>query len=192
MIYYAKSADENGYQLTNREHLQAVADLAGRFGGEVNMPAAARAAGYLHDFGKYSRAFQDVLQGTASGIDHAICAAAFLYAAKAQTSMPYRRVAAVAAAHHSALRSYSALEPELYALCHGCGSGFCQSGKKAALFFVLLRRSSRTETSHFPMLFPSQGWTISSLLLTASLPFNCSLCFDASIVFPPACRRKIL
>lgn len=134
MIYYAKSADESGHQPTNREHLQAVADLAGRFGSEVCMPDSARAAGFLHDFGKYSCGFQDVLHGTATGVDHAVCAAAFLYAAKAQKSLPYRRVCAAIAAHHSVLRSYSALEPELGELCRGQGSGVCQSGKKAALF----------------------------------------------------------
>ena len=133
MTYYAKSVDESGYQPTNQEHLQAVAKLAEPFGGEVGMPASGRAAGLLHDFGKYSGSFQDVLRGTASGVDHAICAAAFLYAAKAQ-KRPYRRVAAVTAAHHGALRSYSTLEPELYDLCLGQGSGVCQSGKKAALF----------------------------------------------------------
>lgn len=134
MTYYAKSADESGYQPTNQEHLQAVANLAEQFGSEVGMPTSGRAAGLLHDFGKYSGSFQDVLRGTVSGVDHAICAAAFLYAAKAQKSIPYRRVAAVAAAHHGVLRSYSTLEPELYDLCLGRGSGVCQSGKKAALF----------------------------------------------------------
>ena len=72
MIYYAKSADEHGDRLTNREHLQQVSELACRFGAEVGMPVCGEMAGLLHDFGKYSPAFQKVLGGTASNIDHAV------------------------------------------------------------------------------------------------------------------------
>ena len=123
MTYYAKSVDESGYQPTNQEHLQAVAKLAEQFGGEVGMPASGRAAGLLHDFGKYSGSFQDVLRGTASGVDHAICAAAFLHATKAQKSISYRRVAAVTAAQQGVLRSGRTPEPELYDVSLGQGSG---------------------------------------------------------------------
>ena len=89
MTYFAKSRDENGIQPTNREHLTAVAELAQRFGGEISMPVCAWICGLLHDFGKYSRAFQKVLDGTASGIDHAVCAAVFLCAAVCPRSRRY-------------------------------------------------------------------------------------------------------
>ena len=66
--------DKSGHQTTNKMHLEAAAELARTFGTEINMPLTALISGWLHDFGKYSRSFQNVLNGTASNIDHAICA----------------------------------------------------------------------------------------------------------------------
>lgn len=134
MIYYAKSAGEHGDHSTNREHLQQVAELARRFGTEVGMPVCAEMAGQLHDFGKYSQAFQNVLNGTASNIDHAICAAVFLYGCGAFKKRNYPMVACVTAAHHSFLQPYNVLEPVLQDLLAGKGSDTIHSGKQAALF----------------------------------------------------------
>ena len=134
MTYYAKSAGEGGDRTTNQKHLKDVSALARAFGHEICMPSSAWIAGLLHDFGKYSRTFQDVLRGTAANIDHAIYAAVYLFCAgKARKDPSYRLVAAVTAAHHSVLRSYEALEPELRELALGNCSGICGSGKKAAL-----------------------------------------------------------
>ena len=75
--------------------------------------------------------FQNVLNGTASNIDHAICAAVYLYG-KILQKRPrpaYEAVAAVTAAHHSALRSYASMRPELSELFNGTGRGICGSGK---------------------------------------------------------------
>ena len=106
-IYYAKSADESGNKTTNQEHLKSVAELAMRFGEALSMPRLAWTAGILHDFGKYSEAFQSVLNGTATNIDHAICSAAFLYGANMTSKhQNYCLVAAVTAAHHSTLRAF--------------------------------------------------------------------------------------
>ena len=134
MIYYAKSADEHGDRLTNREHLQQVSELACRFGAEVGMPVCGEMAGLLHDFGKYSPAFQKVLGGTASNIDHAVCAAAFLYGCGAVKKRSYSMVACVTAAHHSFLQPYDTLVPLLRELLTGKGSGTSYAGKQAALF----------------------------------------------------------
>lgn len=134
MIYYAKSADEQGNRLTNQTHLREVADLAQSYGTEVNMPETARFSGLLHDFGKYSQSFQRVLQGTAANIDHAICAAAYLYyRKKVEKKAAYQRMATVMAAHHSALRAYEAMKPELREIVSGEGMGICGTGKRAAL-----------------------------------------------------------
>ena len=134
VIYYSKSADESGDKTTNREHLKAVAELAMRFGEELGMPRTAWTAGMLHDFGKYSEAFQNVLNGTAANIDHAICSAAFLYGAGLTAKSPaYGLVAAATAAHHSALRALDAIAPELREILLGKGSGICASGKRSAL-----------------------------------------------------------
>ena len=81
MVYYAKSPNEGGNQVTNQIHLREVSALARQFGSEIYMPFSAWIAGLLHDFGKYSQTFQDVLRGTAANIDHAICAAVYLFCA---------------------------------------------------------------------------------------------------------------
>lgn len=134
MVYYAKSTGKTGEQTTNQMHLKDVSELARQFGDDIHMPSSAWIAGRLHDFGKYSQAFQNVLHGTATNIDHAICAAIYLFCiGKTQKSLSYRLVAAVMAAHHSSLRSYASLEPELRELAYGNGSNICGTGKKAAL-----------------------------------------------------------
>ena len=80
MIYYAKSPNPQGYQQTVKEHLLAVAELAQKFGADIGLEAAAELAGQTHDFGKYSQAFQEVLNGTRSGVDHAMGGACYLEA----------------------------------------------------------------------------------------------------------------
>ena len=67
MIYYAKSPNSQGYQQTVKEHLQAVAELAQKFGTPMGLATAAKLAGQTHDFGKYSQAFQEVLRGIRTG-----------------------------------------------------------------------------------------------------------------------------
>ena len=61
MTYYAKSPQQDGAQETVREHLQRVEALAQTYGKSFG---AEIPAGLFHDFGKYSAAFQKVLQGT--------------------------------------------------------------------------------------------------------------------------------
>lgn len=53
-----------------REHLEDVADLAARFAEPWHGIDEARAAGLLHDLGKYGDLFQKRLTGEATGIDH--------------------------------------------------------------------------------------------------------------------------
>ena len=69
--YYAKSPGANGRQPTVAEHCAQVSALAKKFGQEINGADAAGLAGILHDFGKYGRRFQDVLNGLCQHIDHA-------------------------------------------------------------------------------------------------------------------------
>ena len=79
MMYYAKSPQKGGTQETVREHLQAVETLAQTYGESFGAGTPAGLCGLFHDFGKYSAAFQKVLLGTQTGVDHAIGGAAFLY-----------------------------------------------------------------------------------------------------------------
>ena len=79
MIYFAKSKQKNGKQPTVSEHLRDVSEKAGEYGAEIDLRKEAETAGKIHDFGKYSERFQKVLDGTASGVDHAVGGALYLY-----------------------------------------------------------------------------------------------------------------
>jgi CRISPR-associated endonuclease/helicase Cas3 len=75
--YYAHSregADESEWQLL-RDHLLATGELAYRLGEDAGVGHLARAAGMLHDIGKYSPAFQDRLRGARRRVDHATAGA---------------------------------------------------------------------------------------------------------------------
>ena len=76
--YYAKSKLPDGSQPTVKEHLSAVAKLAKQYGELFGRGEEAWVAGLFHDFGKYSEAFAEVLQGTRTNVDHAMCGASFL------------------------------------------------------------------------------------------------------------------
>ena len=89
--FYAKSSNEHHDRITVKEHIEKVSSLAGTFGEEVGMPNAARIAGLFHDFGKYSPAFQGILDGTMQNVDHAFAGAVILYLLKAQKSEILRK-----------------------------------------------------------------------------------------------------
>ena len=77
--YYAKSKRKDGTQAFVKEHLEEVSEKAGVFGEQIGSRKTAELCGKLHDFGKYSRSFQDVLEGKRTHIDHALCGAEFIY-----------------------------------------------------------------------------------------------------------------
>lgn len=105
LTYYAKS---NG--TTVQQHLADVSEKAAEYASVFGMADAARIAGLLHDFGKYSHLFQGVLSGVEHGIDHAL-PGSYLSA-----RMPHYIMESVAA-HHSALLSKYELEPFLRTDC---------------------------------------------------------------------------
>ena len=78
MEYYAKSENSQGHQETVKEHLQKIAALAREYGEALGLADAAKLGAHVHDFGKYTKASQDVLKGTRTGVDHAISSACFL------------------------------------------------------------------------------------------------------------------
>lgn len=126
MIYYAKSPNPQGYQQTVKEHLQAVAELAQRFGAAIGLEAAAELAGQTHDFGKYSQAFQEVLNGTRPGVDHAMGGACYLEAVY-RGSVGARPVIEAVNGHHNGLVAYDEIRSELHAVAdprkRPCGNG---------------------------------------------------------------------
>ena len=73
MQYYAKSENFSGHTETVKEHLSKVADLAQEYGAPIGLGDIAKLAGLVHDFGKYSQTFIDVLMGKKTGVDHAKC-----------------------------------------------------------------------------------------------------------------------
>lgn len=95
--YYAKSENSFGEQVTVKEHLRAVSQMAKDFAKDFGMEAEGELVGLLHDFGKYSPHFQNVLKGEESGIDHAYPGASLAMALPAY-------IPEVIAAHHSGLQ----------------------------------------------------------------------------------------
>ena len=120
-IFYAKSKGMSGAQLTVIRHLTAVSELAGGYGATFECNSAAEIAGLLHDFGKYSDWFQDVLTGKRTNVDHAICGAAMLFcllqkippAKRPAVQRIYRPVIEVINGHHDGLVEFELLEPML-------------------------------------------------------------------------------
>lgn len=129
-IYYAKSPDMDGFQETNQSHLLKTSHLAQQFGAEIHRAEEARLCGLLHDFGKYSQRFQDVLKGTASGVDHAVGGAAFLYGLS-RNKAAFRTAVEVIYGHHDGLVSFTQLKSDLQNSL--AGPVTCRSGKEAAL-----------------------------------------------------------
>ncbi len=107
-IYYAKSKLPNGSQPTVKEHLSAVAKLAKQYGEVFGRGEEARVAGLLHDFGKYSDDFAEVLQGNRTKVDHAMCGAAFLTFVRGK-KRAYRPLIEAVNGHHSGLMAFDEL-----------------------------------------------------------------------------------
>ncbi len=120
-IAHIREADK-GQQFL-REHLKEVAELAGEFAEKAGLSSSGRLVGLLHDFGKYSDAFQHYLKSAqgmldqdhdnytdakaAKGkIDHSSAGAQKVwkhYAAKS-INLPYAQILALCiSSHHSGL-----------------------------------------------------------------------------------------
>lgn len=119
--FYAKSKGMRGEQLTVSRHLTAVSVLAGGYGAAFACESAAEIAGLLHDFGKYSDWFQDVLTGKRTNVDHAVCGAAMLFcllqkippAKRPAVQRLYQPVIEAINGHHDGLVEFELLEPVL-------------------------------------------------------------------------------
>ena len=130
MTYYAKSPQRDETQETVREHTQKVKVLAQTYGKSFGEEISAGLCGVFHDFGKYSSAFQQVLQGTRTGVDHAIAGAVFLYGLRKKALHP---IIEVVAAHHSHLISCDDLSGVMETALETEGPIMTLCGKQAAL-----------------------------------------------------------
>ena len=87
-----------------KDHLDGVADRAARFGGPLSIAASARAAGLMHDLGKYAPAFQARLRGDTASVDHSTAGAAeILRLTTGLDNMIGQLIAYAIAGHHSGL-----------------------------------------------------------------------------------------
>lgn len=83
-MYYAHKENKGGFSEPVGDHLRETAKLAAQFAAVWAREAEGTAVGLLHDLGKYSDLFRDVLDGKAQQVDHATPgAAAFLMRYKA-------------------------------------------------------------------------------------------------------------
>lgn len=106
-MHYAHSTqreDRADWQLL-AVHLRAVAQLAGELGSKFGARKAAELAGWLHDLGKYSEAFQSYIAGKGRSVDHSTAGAreAIRRAGTGLDKLVAELVAYTIAGHHAGL-----------------------------------------------------------------------------------------
>ncbi|VDS10465.1 DEAD/DEAH box helicase [Paracoccus haematequi] len=106
MKYYAHSGireDRSDWQLL-ADHLENTASLAAERAAPLGLRAAAHMAGFFHDFGKYDPAFDRILSGEKSRVDHSTAGAALLHARTPAGLRPISEVIGYAIlGHHAGL-----------------------------------------------------------------------------------------
>lgn len=132
MEYYAKSENSQGHQETVKEHLQKVAALAREYGEALGLADAAKLGAHVHDFGKYTKASQDVLKGTRTGVDHAISSACFLECCYKGSPGSCPVIEAVNG-HHDGLVAYDMIKAELHAIADDCKQAHGNAGKTPSI-----------------------------------------------------------
>lgn len=111
--YYAhttESRDKATWQPL-KTHLVNVAEIASRFATDFNGEEYAYAAGILHDLGKYSNEFQDLLDGASIKVDHSTAGA--LEARARYSPFHCLILGYVITGHHAGLMDYGSKESGL-------------------------------------------------------------------------------
>jgi CRISPR-associated endonuclease/helicase Cas3 len=102
--YYAHSANDRGEKETVSCHLERTGRLCGSFLNEFGYGEWGTAIGRWHDFGKYSKLFQQVLSHQAVHIDHAAPGAVLAYTFLSKVSPDTAEmVGGVICSHHTRL-----------------------------------------------------------------------------------------
>ena len=188
MEYYAKSVLPNGYQPTIKEHCDAVARLASRYGMLIDLEEEAKLVGLLHDFGKYSEAFQSVLRRERSHIDHAFCGGALIGNLPLKDKQNYYPLVEAICGHHDGLVSYSDLSGYFGNSWKYTDPVETTSGKAVALAgkndYLLAWKAFKQDHADFDWLklcqkLPDGASSIQSMLLTRML-FSCLVDADYS------------
>ncbi len=100
--YYAHSPDGSGEWETVEHHLKRVGELCSGFAQKLQCGGFGRIAGLLHDAGKNSQLFQEVLHRQRINIDHAVPGAVLACAFGKEKSAHTLEV--IIRAHHSSLQ----------------------------------------------------------------------------------------
>ena len=107
MEFYART-DKDGKPEPLEHHTKLVAEKAAEYAESFGCAKIGEICGGLHDCGKHTKKFQEVLFGTRTGIDHAIVAGILIYHNFPMIPPATREIiAGVCAAHHSGLRCKS-------------------------------------------------------------------------------------
>ena len=129
--YYARSVNASGEKETLEHHVQRTGRLCGEFLKPIGYAEVGAILGGLHDFGKASERFAEVLEGKRVHVNHAYPGAALAYFLYGQKKTA-RLLATVIAAHHSHLDDSCILR--LKELMQGTGSVYDEEGNLFSLF----------------------------------------------------------
>lgn len=105
MDYFARK-DQAGKPETLEHHTELVAKKTAEYAGLFGCGKFGELCGHLHDCGKHTKKFQEVLFGSRTKVDHAIVAGILIYN-NFRSIIPHATreiIAGVCAAHHSGLR----------------------------------------------------------------------------------------
>ena len=129
--YYARSANVFGEKETLEHHAQRASKLCGEFLKPIGYTEIGAILGGLHDFGKASERFAEVLEGKRVHVNHAYPGAALVYWQYGQKKTA-RMLATVITAHHSCLDGNCIMS--LKELMQGTGAGYDEEGNLFSLF----------------------------------------------------------
>lgn len=129
--YFARSANASGERETLACHTQRASVLCSEFLKPIGYAEIGTILGGMHDFGKTSERFAEVLEGKRIHVNHAYPGAALVYFRYGQKKTA-RMLSMVIAAHHSYLDS--SCISRLKALMQGTGTGYDEEGNIFSLF----------------------------------------------------------
>lgn len=146
----------------------------------------------LHDFGKYSKAFQDVLKGTRFHIDHAICGAAVLnniFSKYPHILRAYIPVIEAINGHHDGILEYDLLRSKLIESVNAIEPIEGNQRKQAALAGRMQYESAWKQFKNdFPQAklpaldrFPKDGSSEIETMLFSRMLFSCLVDADYSV-----------
>lgn len=158
--YYARSANASGKKETLACHAQRASELCGEFLKPIGYTEIGTILGGLHDFGKASECFAEVLEGKRVHVNHAYPGAALAYLCYGQKRTA-RILATVIAAHHSYLKSNCILQ--LKDLIQGTGSKYDEEGNLFSIF-------GRAEMQVALEVFREENPQIMQIKITKPLP----------------------